>query len=935
MFFTYRDNLPAQLTVPFEQFKDFKKLFNQITSDGYSTIFQQIPAECTIISKLRFEFSESSGNNVLDEKAIGRLVFLHQEILASAFGSSPNDLTCFVMTSAQGETDKGYFEEIFFQFPLIKASIAQMAVSLTPSIRHYLEQTRMQERMEVVPSNSIEQIVSNDLYEKGMWPLPGSYLYGNQLAIAHVFERITMEQLDNGTITVYPPDAYFNNFQIPDNGDFDNTNAFYFANLEGFDVGARRKKNQREKTQDNTVRLIEERGKEVKRTPAELCEIFVSMISPERFAREVTRKKVGQVIFNVTKGSDEGLRVYRESSAQKLDALNRSFSTMESLACQMGVSVDDMVRAYEMDPSKFPPLRMAEQTINATIEDALALCEEEWMFFEFTDATIGTLKYWAKMDSPDSYDSFLRKDVTTLAWKCLNPTSSHTDVARLVHAKYGDQIVCANIKDNVWFAFENHRWHELDKCHTLRIKISDDLPPIFDKILSECVTNYKKAVSEGDKEKWHDLSKAASRMIKDVKTVQYKSNLITECAERFFDPDFVSKLDEDRSLIGVPNGVFELETRIFREGKPEDFISLCTKAKYNPAFNWDHPRVQEFVYYMKTVYPDRELRHYCQKIFGTILEGGNMNKDFYNMVGEGDNSKSMVAKLLKLVMGKYISKIPVAMIMGRRGNADNATPHLADKKGVRALFVEEPPKGQSNVSVVKEMSGNDDIISRALFKMPIVFSPQWKLFVWTNHLLEAAAEEKAYWNRQKVIDHESVYSFDAPATVEEQFAKKMFPRDPLFDRKLYAMAEPALWCMIQYHGFFRAEGLKPPRRVEVATELAKLKNDVYLQYIRASLDNATQHDLLSVQAVYTDFEAWHRATYLGRVIPIKPDFENEMSKTGHLGQKPMDNGFWVGIKLKVQTTPLGNVVGAMNMAATSQNRNMMAAMPGPVIVAAH
>ena len=128
------------------------------------------------------------------------------------------------------------------------------------------------------------------------------------------------------------------------------------------------------------------------------------------------------------------------------------------------------------------------------------------------------------------------------------------------------------------------------------------------------------------------------------------------------------------------------------------------------------------------------------------------------------------------------------MIMGKRGNADNATPHLADKKGVRALFVEEPPKGQSNVSVVKELSGNDDILSRALFKMPIIFSPQWKLFVFTNHMLEAPADEKAYWNRQKVVDHESTFTFDAPLTEAEQFEKKLFPRDPSFDRVLIEMA---------------------------------------------------------------------------------------------------------------------------------------------------
>jgi phage/plasmid-associated DNA primase len=923
MFVTYRDQQLVTLTPTFDQFKEFKKVFNTVVSDGYSTVYQAIPPECTVISRMRFEFAESPGFNIVDEKAIGRYVFLHQQILEQNGPTTPSDLTCFVMTAPQGETEDGFFEEVYFQFPYMKISTNIMKEGLIANMRHYLRSTTLLDQMEITPSNSIEDIAAPDLYEKGLWPLPGSYVNGSLLTLSHVFEKITQDQLESGIIPAYPPDAYFSNFQIPDGAEYDNSNAFYFANLEGFDVSNRRKKGQREKTQDNTIRMIEERGREIKRTPAEMCEVFVSMLSPERFAKEVTRKKIGQVIFNVTRSDDAGGKLYQESTAQKLEALNKSLPTLEALAGQMGVGYEEMARNYEAHPEQFPPLRVSENGLAEYIRQALEMCDEDWTFYEYTDATIGTLKFWAKMDNREAYEAFVRKDVTALAWKCLNPTSSHTDVARLCYAKYSDQVVCANIKDNVWFGYWQHRWHELDKCHHLRVKISEEMPPIFEKILTECAGNYKKATTDADKEKWHDLSRAAVKLIKDLKTVQYKNNLITECAERFFDPDFVSKLDEDRTLLGLPNGVYELETGIFREGKPEDFISLSTKAKYNPTYTWDHPRVKEFTYYMKTVYPDVQLRHYVQKGFGTILEGGNMNKDFYNMVGEGDNSKSMVAKLLKLVMGKYISKVPVAMIMGRRGNADNATPHLADKKGVRALFVEEPPKGQSNVSVVKEMSGNDDIISRALFKMPIVFSPQWKLFVWTNHLLEAPAEEKAYWNRQKVIEHESVYSFDAPATVEEQFAKKMFPRDPLFDRKLNAMAEPALWAMCEWHKMFKKEGLVPPERVLHATKIAKMKNDIYLQYIQDRLSQGDASNLMAVGAAYKDFEEWHQTNYRGRPVPIKPDFEDEMGKPGHLGIKPVE-GIWLGLKLKATTMVLGSnlLPGAVGSQRGSNNAGM-------------
>lgn len=903
MYLTYRNGLIQELETPYEQFKQFRKNVNAIVSDGFSAVYQSMTPEITVISKMRFEFDEAIGMNVVDTDVIGRLVYVHQEVVAQLTGTNTaSDLTCFVMTHAQAEADDKYFEEIYFQFPYLKATVQSMVERMLPNLRHFFRETNMHEQMDLIPSNSIEEILPGDIYRVGYWPLPGSYVHGNLLNLSYVFDRITADQVREGQITGYPPEAYFSNFQIPDGSDYDTSNSFFFTNLNGFEM-VKKKKTQREKNRDVTSRLIEERQKEIKRTPAELCKIFVDMLSPERYANTSSRNKIGQVLFNVLRSAEEGLALWKESIQYKLEALNNSFPTIQDLALQLGVSIEQVMYVRQNSTEPPPPVRSSDMEITQMINQIQDACDELWEFFEYTEATIGTLKFWAKMDNPDQYKAFVQKDVITLAWKCLNATSSHTDVAKLVYAKYSDQFCCANIKDNIWFGFWQHRWHELDKCHALRVKLSEEMPPIFEKILNECTIEYKKAIGDEDKDKWSRLMTACAKMIKDLKTVPYKNNIIAEAAERFYDGEFIKKLDEDRCLLGCPNGVYELETGMFRPGKPEDFITLSTKAKYNANYSWDHPRVKEVVYYMKTVYPDIKLRHYVQKSFGTILEGGNMNKDFYNMVGEGDNSKSMVAKALKLAMGGYISKIPVAMIMGKRGTADGATPHLADKKGIRALFVEEPPKGQSNVSVVKELSGNDDVLARALFKMPVIFSPQWKLFVFTNHMLEAPAEEKAYWNRQKVVDHESTFSFDAPLTQEEQFAAKIFPRDPFFDRKLIAMAEPLLWCMIQWYGFFKKEGLIPPERVLHATNLAKLRNDIYLQYIRSSLDQGTQHDTVPVDQMFEDFRSWHSGSFIGRNLPNKLDFEDEMSKNGHLGNKPIERK-WVGVKFKQKITTL-------------------------------
>lgn len=897
-FYTYRDGRVDLLPNSIAAFKEFRKDFNNTVGDGFSGVYQKFPGEMTMVSKMKFEFDESPGMNVLDVDSIGRLVFVHQEVVSQITGvTNPNDLTCFVMTHPQIDTGELYVEEIYFQFPFIKANPLLMSAQLVPNLRHYFDSTGLHNKLEVFPVNEIDSIISGEIYSIGYWPLPGSYVNNSLLTITHVFDKILQEQVTQDKIIGYPPEAYFNTLQIPDNSEYDNSNSFYFANLDGFEL-IKRKKTQREKNRDVATRMIEERQREVKRSPAELCKIFLNMLNPQRYAIEDSRNKIGQVLFNVLRGVEEGLELWSDSVKSKLDAINNSFPDVQMLALRLGITPEQVINAQRNFPDSHP-LRKDPQEIEEIIESVQSQCEEKWTYFEFTDCTIGTLRYWAMIDNPEKYKSFMQKDVVTLAWRCLNPTSSHTDAAKLVHARYSSEVVCASIKDNCWFGYWQHRWHELDRCHHLRVKVSDELPPIFETILDECGNEYKRAVSDDDKEKWSKLSRSATEMVKNAKTVKYKNDLITECAERFYDKEFMSKLDEDRTLLGCPNGVYELETGIFRPGKPEDFITLSTKAKYNDSYTWEHPRVKEVTYYLRTVYPDRELRHYVQKVFGTILEGGNMNKDFYNMIGEGDNSKSMIAKLLKLALGEYIKKVPVSMIMGKRGNADNATPYLADKKGIRALFVEEPPKGQSNVSVVKELSGNDDITGRALFKMPIIFSPQWKLLVFTNHMLEAPADEKAYWNRQKVIDHESTFCFNAPLSEFEQFEKKMFPRDPFFDRKLVAMAEPMLWCLTKWHRFFKEEGLIPPNRVMIATNLAKQKNDLYLQYIGSCLVSASQHESEFVEHVYADFIGWCKSTHQTGSPPKFQEFEEEMSKVDHLKVKPVD-GKWIGVKIKIK-----------------------------------
>ena len=69
-------------------------------------------------------------------------------------------------------------------------------------------------------------------------------------------------------------------------------------------------------------------------------------------------------------------------------------------------------------------------------------------------------------------------------------------------------------------------------------------------------------------------------IIKNLKTTSFIDNVMKECRGLFYDKDFMDKLDENHYLFSFKNGVLDLKTGQFRDGRPEDFISLCCGVNY-------------------------------------------------------------------------------------------------------------------------------------------------------------------------------------------------------------------------------------------------------------------------------------------------------------------------------------------------------------------
>ena len=95
---------------------------------------------------------------------------------------------------------------------------------------------------------------------------------------------------------------------------------------------------------------------------------------------------------------------------------------------------------------------------------------------------------------------------------------------------------------------------------------------------------------------------------------QYVNGVMKNLRDMFYKKEIMESFDTDTSLLGFENGVYDLKNNEFREGRPEDYITMSTKIEL-PVKAEDMPiKLNDMVESFHTVDLDRfpNMRHYNQ-----------------------------------------------------------------------------------------------------------------------------------------------------------------------------------------------------------------------------------------------------------------------------------------------------------------------------------
>jgi hypothetical protein len=217
--------------------------------------------------------------------------------------------------------------------------------------------------------------------------------------------------------------------------------------------------------------------------------------------------------------------------------------------------------------------------------------------------------------------------------------STHYDIAKFIYGIYKDKFRCVNNDKGIWYQWNGQRW--VPGNDLLQIKLSE-----------EFVDYYKKArqlyVENGNKSKSRDLEhkiKKIDDLIKKLKTSNFKTAVMTECATIFYTnhKDFESKLNENPNLLGFNNGIYDLQSMEFRNGLPEDCITFNTNINYKPYVLGQNKDMEMF---LEQILPDKEKRVYVLKFLASCLSGSTADETFNIWTGSGGNGKSNLIELI-------------------------------------------------------------------------------------------------------------------------------------------------------------------------------------------------------------------------------------------------------------------------------------------------
>lgn len=505
-----------------------------------------------------------------------------------------------------------------------------------------------------------------------------------------------------------------------------------------------------------------------------------------------------------------------------------------------------------------------------------------------------SIMYWARKENFDEYEK-IKKETINHYIDTASETGTEYDLAVVLKQMFKDKYVCVSYdKKGIWYVFKNHRWY-LDKGLSLREKISKDMYDLFSSKADQIQRELFEYENDDDRKSF------LQKKLKDIvdiklkcKKTNDKNNIMREAAEIFYDGEFIKSMDTNKYLLCFNNGVVDFKNKVFREGYPEDYITITTRNNYTP-FDENNKEMQEIAHniiaFMETLFPIQDLNKYMWDHFASCLIGANKNQTFNVYHGSGSNGKSIIADLMSLTLGEYKGTVPITLVTEKRGLIGGTSDEVLKLKGKRYAVMQEPTKGvKLNEGIMKELTGGDPIQARGLYSESEIFEPQFNLVVCTNNLFDIDSNDDGTWRRIRKCDFVAKFIEEGEDHTDD--TPYVYVKDKELKDKLPAFA-PVFASMLVKRAFETEGHVENCETVIKASMKYRNGQDHIAAFVTNRIEKTNiKTDRINKRGISEEFKIWFQQEQGARKAPKGEELFNYMDKK--FGQYTPKG--WLGIR---------------------------------------
>ncbi len=322
-------------------------------------------------------------------------------------------------------------------------------------------------------------------------------------------------------------------------------------------------------------------------------------------------------------------------------------------------------------------------------------------------------------------------------------------------------------------------------------------------------------------------------------------------------------LDADPLLVNTLSGVLKFEVdedarrQLRAEGcsdfdgiakvsmVPHDRALRLTKAmqlEYDPDAT-----CPKFDAFLARIQPEEDMRAFLQRWFGLSMTALIGDQKMVFLYGMGANGKSVLVDLMSRMLDGYAATAKIESLTGssKRSGAE-ATPDLVPLMGARMVRASEPEQGAPlKESVIKELTGGEPILVRALNQDFVEVLPEFKLTISGNHKPEIRGTDDGIWRRVLLTP------FDVQIPQAE--------RDPKLGEKLWAERSGILNWLIAGLIDYLENGLQEPERIVAATQEFREESDpVHSFLVQCCEVTGNEQDFTRSKDLVEAFQFWQR-----------------------------------------------------------------------------